>query len=102
MTPPDVHVYFHFNDQVHEFASLSAQLTKLLKQGELTMGSVQDLKDAIAAEHAEVQSMLSALRQSILDLQAQIAAGVPVTSADLDMLIASVRAISDPDVPATT
>lgn len=95
-----IDVYFHSADQP-EFASIKAQLVALAKQGEKIMGSVQDLKDAIAAEHAEVQGLLSGLKQQIIDLQAQIAAGIPVTSADLDALIMSVKAISDPDVLPT-
>lgn len=89
-------VYWHVPVNLQtELASIQAQLARLVHQGERIMGTQQELKDAIAAERAEVQTKLSGLVQQITDLQALLAAGT-LTSADFDALIASVQAISEP------
>jgi len=98
-----------------QLASITASLAKIILQGEMIMGTIQDLKDAIttvaidiAAEKAEVQADLQALKDQIVALQAQITSGVAITQADLDALIASVQGIdagvkdiSQPVVPPT-
>ncbi len=77
-----------------------SQGEQILKQGELIMASLQDLKDQlatlatdIAAEKAEVQALLTDLKAQIKALQDQIAAGSPVTQADLDALSAAIAAV---------
>lgn len=64
------------------------------------MAALKDLKDAIAAERVEVQAKLSDLAVQLKALQDQIAAGAPITPADLDALVVSVGQISEPLPPA--
>jgi hypothetical protein len=63
-----------------------------LNQGSF-MATLQEVKDSIAAEKAEVRAKLDALGAQIADLQAQLAAGTVVSAADLDALKAAVEDI---------
>lgn len=68
-------------------------LTIYRKQGETIMATLQDVKDAIAAEKAEITSKLADLDKQIQDLKDQIANGSPVTAADLDEIVSNVHDI---------
>lgn len=57
------------------------------------MATKQEVIDAIAAEKAEVQAKLDALGTEIQSLKDQIAAGSPVTPADLDEIVSLVHDI---------
>lgn len=57
------------------------------------MATLQDVKDAIAAEKAEITSKLADLDKQIQDLKDQIANGSPVTAADLDEIVSNVHDI---------
>ncbi len=94
----------HHEQHVHltiHFADIQLLLSAVTHMEKRIMGSVQDVKDAIAAERAEVQAKLAALVQSIDDLKAQIAAGTGITAADMDELKTEVQAISEPEASTT-
>lgn len=57
------------------------------------MANLQDVKDAIAQEKADIAQKLTELNATVEELKAQIANGGAVTPADLDALIASVHDI---------
>lgn len=88
-------------DFVRDLRSLRRDLNKgfkalhcLINQlREEIMTSKQDVLDAIASEKADII-------KEIQDLKDQIASGSPVTSADLDEIIASVKGMSGSDQTA--
>ena len=57
------------------------------------MATLQEVKDAIAEEKTQVLNKLTELNTEIQALKDQIAAGSPVTVADLDDLKAAVNDI---------
>ena len=73
--------------------------------GTLIMSTFQDVQaaidaleakvDADAAQSAEAVGLLQALTASIADLKAQVAAGTPVSQAQLDALAARIPTITD-------
>lgn len=72
------------------------RLDRILAQLESLMASNADLKadlDDIKAGVAAVSTQLTAQAQSIADLKAQLAAGSPITQADLDALDAEAKEI---------
>lgn len=69
---------------------ISKQLKKM--EGRI-MASLQEVKDAIAAEKQEVLDGVKALNDQIQALKDQIANGTPVTAADLDEIVSSVHDI---------
>ncbi len=62
-----------------------------------TLADVQaalaSVNDSITAERSEVQGKLTALADQVKALQAQIANGGAVTSADLDSVVTSIQAM---------
>lgn len=66
---------------------------KLKCMEEKLMATLQEVKDAIAAEKAEVLAGVGALNDQIQALKDQIANGDPVTPEDLDALVSSVHDI---------
>ena len=60
------------------------------------MATKQDVLDAIAAEKAQVLEGIDSLNTQIQELKDQIAAGSPVTAADLDEIAAAVNDIFIP------
>ena len=60
------------------------------------MATKQEVLDAIAAEHDQVLNAVSTLNQQIQDLKDQIAAGTPVSEADLDEIVTAVNNIFVP------
>ncbi len=69
----------------------------IIKQGEKIMATKQDVLDAIAQEKTQVMNAVSDLNNQIQALKDQIAAGSPVTAADLDEIT---NAVHDIFVPA--
>ena len=57
------------------------------------MATLLEVKDAIAAEKAEVLAAVTGLNDQVQALKDQIAAGSPVTAADLDDLVSQVHDI---------
>jgi hypothetical protein len=85
-------------------AILSLLLALLVKVNRL-MAKEQDLQDAldqIKAGVAAVAAKLAAQAQMIADLQAQVAAGTPVTQDQLDALKAEADTIVTALAPLTT
>ena len=68
-------------------------LALLLIKDEIIMATLQEVKDAVASEAAEVTAMVNELLAEIQRLNDLLAAGGSVTAADLDELKASVEAI---------
>jgi hypothetical protein len=64
------------------------------------MATVQQLKDAIAAEAAEVKVKLDELEATVTALRDQIAAGGSVTEAQLDEVLLGVQSIFTPAAEA--
>jgi predicted nucleic acid-binding Zn-ribbon protein len=93
--------------------TLHRAIREIAQKQETIMATVQELKDAItqlatdiAAEKAEVQALLDALKAQVKALQDQIAQGGTITTADLDPVLAAitglqtgVKDISEPTVP---
>lgn len=80
----NIHVYYHHDEFL---LSWLARLESEVKK----MATLQDVNDAldklssdIAAEVTVVSTKIQALNDSIAALQAQLANGTPITSADLD------------------
>ena len=94
-----IDVYHHFINE-HEITAIKQSLSLLVKQGEIIMSTLKDLQDklvelgqTIIAEKAEVQNLLTDLKAQIVVLQGQVAAGSPVSQADLDNLVLAVNDI---------
>ena len=68
-------------------------LALLLIKDEIIMATLQEVKDAVASEAAEVTAKVNELLVEIQRLNDLIAAGGSVTAADLDELKAAVEAI---------
>lgn len=83
----------------HSNPGLEAVLEKLINQGEYTMASIQDLKDAVANEAGEVKSKLDEQTAKIQALSDLLAAGGSVTSADLDEVKLAIENIFTPSAP---
>ena len=66
---------------------------RIIHNQEVIMATLAEVKQAVADEKAEVLAKLTALGEEIQALKDQIAAGSPVTAADLDELVASVHDI---------
>lgn len=70
------------------------------------MSTVQDLKDAIDAERAQVAQAFQEMSDQIQALKDQIADGQVVSQADLDAMVEAVRNIYTPppaaEVPSGT
>jgi ATP/maltotriose-dependent transcriptional regulator MalT len=75
------------------FGWLPASKNDLETAKEHIMATLQEVKDAVAAEAAEVTAKVNELMAEIQVLKDQIAAGTNVTPEDLDALLASVNAI---------
>jgi flagellar hook-associated protein FlgK len=60
---------------------------------ETIMATLQQVRDAVAAEGQEVANRLNELATEIQSLKDQIANGNPVTEADLDTLLTDVQNI---------
>lgn len=67
-----------------------------LSTREQVMASVQDVKDAVAQEAAEVAIRVSALESEVQSLKDQIAAGTAATPEQLDEILIAVRGIFTP------
>lgn len=84
---------------IHTAASQTdAKLDTLISQGALLMAAVTDLKTLAAdldVETNAVAAKIDAEMAQIADLKAQIAAGSPVSQADLDSIVASLGPVSD-------
>jgi len=85
------------NASTDEFIHKS--LVQLLKYGERNMAQLDDVKKALAdvrtaaaAEKVEVAAKLQKLLDEVQALKDQIAAGNPVTPADLDGLVSELTA----------
>ena len=78
-------------------ADLRGYLLILLSQGETIMADLATTKADGAKLIADVKTLKTDLSSQIADLKAQIAAGSPVTQADLDDLDATIKA-ADTDV----
>lgn len=72
----------------------------LLKQGALTMATLDEVKAAIAAEKVEVAGKIAELTTAIEALEAELANGTPVTADDLAGLVAQVQGIFVAEAPA--
>lgn len=70
-----------------------AGFDRLITLGERIMASIQDLKDTVAAEKAEVQAKLDSMSAQIDELKAIIAAGGNVTEAQLDEVKTAIEGI---------
>jgi TRAP-type mannitol/chloroaromatic compound transport system substrate-binding protein len=75
------------------FGWLPASKIDLETAKEQIMATLQEVKDAVAAEAAEVTAKVNELMAEIQALKDQIANGTNVTPEDLDALLASVNAI---------
>ena len=60
------------------------------------MATLQELKDAVAAEAAEVKARVDALQAEVQALKDQLAAGGTVTEAQLDEVLAGIKNIFTP------
>jgi hypothetical protein len=60
------------------------------------MATKQEVLDAVAEEKAQVLVGIEDLNKQIQDLKDQIAAGTPVTAADLDEIVSAVHDIFIP------
>lgn len=79
-----------------EIRSINKKLTYLFNQGESLMATVQELKDAVAVEKAEVQAKLAELATEVQALKDVIAAGGNVTEAQLTEVLDAIRDIFTP------
>ena len=68
-------------------------LALLLIKDEIIMATLQEVKDAVASEAAEVTAKVNELLAEIQRLNDLLAAGGAVTAADLDQLKADIEAI---------
>lgn len=71
-------------------------LRNITEIGECIMASIQELKDAVANEAAEVKTRLDELQEHIEALQEQLAAGENITAADLDEVKLAIENIFTP------
>jgi hypothetical protein len=83
-------VLFAGRDDIRD---IKLSLALLLIKDEIIMATLQEVKDAVAAEAAEVTAKVNELLVEIQRLNDLLAAGGSVTAADLDELKASVEAI---------
>ena len=86
---------FDVNINVH-FPQLTQFLTQLLHREEMLMATLADVQEkvtAIATAVHNINTGLDRVATEIMDLKAQIAAGVPVTQEQLDALDASLQSI---------
>ena len=95
-----INVYHHHLYDEQKMGVILHRLDLLVTQGGLIMSTLLDLQNklvelgqTIIAEKVEVQGLLTALKAQIKVLQDQIAAGSPVSQADLDTLVLSVNDI---------
>ena len=79
--------------EIHELRKEIRNMRRLI------MATKQEVLDAIAAEKAQVASALEELGIQIQALKDQIAAGDPVTAADLDDIVSAVNDIFIPAPP---
>lgn len=75
-------------------------LFHIIIRGNQTMASIQQLKDAITFEGAEVKTRLDELEATVQALRDQIAAGGTITEAQLDEVLVAVQGIFVPVAPA--
>jgi len=75
---------------------LSHEITRLRR---LLMATKQDVLAAIAAEKTQVLEAITELENQIQALKDQIAAGTPVTEADLDDIVSAVNDVFIPAPP---
>ena len=73
-------------------------LAKINYKLEKIMATVQDVKDAVATEAAEVKARIDALAAEVQALKDQIAAGTAATPEQLDEILLSVQGIFTPAV----
>jgi uncharacterized protein with von Willebrand factor type A (vWA) domain len=86
---------FAVDINVH-FPQLTQFFTQLLHREEFLMATLADVQEKVTAIAAAVHSIntgLDRVATEIMDLKAQIAAGVPVTQEQLDALDASLQGI---------
>jgi len=95
----DIHIYLHEEPSASVTQKLSEILTRLgvlTTQGAHIMATVQELSDeldSIKTAVDAVKATVTAQIQQIADLQAQIAAGTPVSQQQLDELDAKADSI---------
>lgn len=82
----------------HSGPDFKYALEYLICLGEKNMATIQELKDAVANEAAEVKARLDELQANVQVLQDQIAAGGTITAADLDEVKAAIENIFVPTV----
>lgn len=101
-----IDIYHHINVSVDVDRTLAEILTHvraIQAQGDQIMATEQELKadlDTIQTGVATVIAKVTAQAQTIADLQAQIAAGTPVTQSQLDELKTEADAIVAALTPA--
>ena len=71
------------------FANILSSLHKLLRKVDHIMSTLKELNDLLDG----VATGVDGLETAIKDLKAQVAAGSPVSQADLDALVTKVQAI---------
>jgi len=84
---------------LHERNPQDDLLELILERTENIMATLQEVKDAIAAEGVQVTEKINELMAEIQALKDQIASGSAVTPEQLDELLAAVEAIFSPAVP---
>jgi len=95
----DIHIYLHDGPDARVTRRLDEILTRLgvlTTQGAHIMATVQELSDeldSIKTAVDAVKATVTAQIQQIADLQAQIAAGTPVSQQQLDELDAKADSI---------
>ena len=87
------HLHVHLDSVDEKFLQL---LSKIIHTGERIMATLQQVKDAVAAEAAEVKTKVDQLEADVQALKDQIAAGTAATAADLDDLLTQVQNIFTP------
>lgn len=100
MTPDHLHLHIDLHPDEHGRVSrqLDEILTLMNKQGVDIMADVASVKQLIVDLGAETDALstkIDAEVAEIASLKAQIAAGSPVTQADLDAISAGLSPISD-------